>query len=148
MIALLLALAAADPPARPAPPPASIDGLPIAGLPPQSLPAEGCAAYLFTAGKTRTLVAVASATPALLRIALDGNAADYARGVQVGTAGFGFAASTEYRAHDIVVTLDFTVQTRKDLSQGAVVDSGTLRIDRTGKDSIVLPVAGLIGCAA
>lgn len=149
MIALLLAAAnppAADPPAR-STPPTSIDGLPIAGLPRQSLPARGCAAYLFSGGKTRTLVAMASAEAATLRLALDGTPADYARGTQTGTAGFGFAATTEYRAGDVTATLDLTVQPRRDLSQGAVVDSATLRIDRPGKDSIVLPVAGLIGCA-
>lgn len=145
MIALLLALVAADPPASPL---TSIDGLPIAGLPRQALPVRGCAAYLFTGGKTRTLVAMAQADPPMLRMAMDGAVADYARGLQAGTAGFGFAGTTEYRAGDVTATLDLTVQTRRELSQGAVVDSGTLRIDRPGKDSIVLPVAGLIGCAA
>ena len=147
MIALLLALAVANPPKQPAPP-ALIDGLPIAGLPRQAMPTQGCAAYLFSNGKTRTLVAMARAEPPTLRMAIDGTTADYSRGVQMGTAGFGFAATTEYRAGDVTATLDLTVQTRRDLSQGAVVDSGTLRIDRPGKDSIVLPVAGLIGCAA
>lgn len=145
MIALLLVVAAATPPAQS--PPASIDGLPIAGLPRQALPARGCAAYLFSGGKTRTLVAMASAESATLRFSLDGTPADYARGMQTGTAGFGFAATTEYRGGDVTATLDLTVQSRRDLSQGAVVDSGTLRIDRPGKDTIVLPVAGLIGCA-
>ena len=37
---------------------------------------------------------------------------------------------------------------RKDLAQGAVVPAATLRLDRPGKDSVVLPVAGIIGCAA
>ncbi len=143
MIALLLALAA-DPPQ----PPASIDGLPIAGLPRQAMPSEGCAAYLFSAGKTRALVAVASAAPGTLRLALDGNAADYARGTQAGSIGYGFAATTAYRGGAVTATLDLTIQTRKDLTQGAVVERGTLRIDRQGKDTIVMPVAGLIGCAA
>jgi hypothetical protein len=146
MIALLLALAVADPP-RQTTPPSPIDGLPIAGLPRQALPTRGCAAYLFSGGKTRVLVAMATADAATLRIALDGTVADYARGTQIGTAGFGFAATTEYRARDVTATLDLAVQPRRDLSQGAVVDSGTLRIDRPGKDTIVLPVAGLIGCA-
>ncbi|WBH16915.1 hypothetical protein [Sphingomonas radiodurans] len=145
MIALLLALAAVDPPAAP---PSTIDGLPIAGLPRQSLPARGCAAYLFSGGKTRTLIAVASAEAATLRLALDGTATDYARGTQTGTAGLGFATTTQYVGGDVTATLDVTIQTRRDLTQGAVIDSGTLRIDRPGKDTMVLPIAGLIGCAA
>lgn len=144
MIALFLALAAADPPR----PPASIDGSPLTGLPRQSLPARGCAAYLFSAGKTRVLAAVANAEAATLRIAMDGKAADLPRGAQTGTAGFGLASTTEYRAGDTTATLDLIIHPRRDLTQGAVVDSGTLRIDRTGKDTIVVPVAGLIGCAA
>ena len=142
MIALLLALAA-DPPAAPQ----MIDGLPIAALARQSMPTEGCAAYLFNAGKTRVLVAMANATPGTLRLALDGKVADYARGTQTGSIGFGFATTTEYRGGDVTATIDLTVQTRKDLTQGAVVERGTLRIDRPGQDTIVLPVAGLIGCA-
>ena len=145
MIALFLALVAAD---QSVAPPASIDGLPIAGLPRQSLPAKGCAAYLFSSGKTRALVAMASAEAGTLRVAVDGPAADYARGTQTGTAGFGFASTTEYRAGEMVATVDLTVKTRNDLTQGAVVEAGTLRIDRTGKDTIILPVAGIIGCAA
>lgn len=140
MIALLLALAAAAVPD-------SIDGLPIGGLERQAIPAQGCAAYLFSTGKTRTLVAMASAAPGTLRLALDGTPADYARGTQAGSVGYGFGATTEYRGGDVSATLDLTIQTRKDLTQGAVVDSGTLRIDRPGRDTIVLPVAGLIGCA-
>ena len=141
MIALILALAAADPP------PAPVDGLPVAALPRQSLPVKGCAAYLFSGGATRALVAMASAEAGTLRLAIDGPAADLARGTQSGTAGFGFAATTEYRAGEMVATLDLEVKQRRDLTQGAVVDAGTLRIDRPGKDSIVLPVAGIIGCA-
>lgn len=141
MIALLLALAAAEPPK-------TVDGLPIGGLPRQTMPAQGCAAYLFSAGKDRVLVAMASAAPGTLRLALDGSVADHARGSQTGSVGYGFAAITEYRGGDVIATLDLAVQTRKDLTQGAVVERGTLRIDRPGKDSIVLPVSGLIGCAS
>lgn len=142
MIALFLALLAADPP-----PAASIDGLPIGGIARQELPAKGCAAYLFTVGKTRTLVAMSSADPALLRIALDGATADYARATQVGDVGYGFARTTEYRRDDVTATLEMTVSARADLTGGAAVTDATLRIDRAGKDSVIVPVAGLIGCA-
>ena len=59
MIALLLA--AATP---------AVDGTPLGVLPPQALPASGCAAYLFTGDGARRFVAMAS--PDLLRLALDG----------------------------------------------------------------------------
>ncbi len=39
-----------------------------------------------------------------------------------------------------------TITTRGDLKDGAAIPEATLRIERTGKDGLVLPVAGLIGC--
>lgn len=144
LLFLLVAPQAKAPP--PAPPPTTIDGLPIAGLPKQALPAKGCAAYLFSTGATKALVAVAGADPAQLRIALDGKATDYARSAEKTPAGFGFSGSTEYRGGDVTATLDMTITTRGDLTAGAIVSDATLRVDRPGRDSIVLPVAGLIGC--
>lgn len=124
-----------------------LPGLPLGSIPKQQLPARGCAAYLFSVGTTRTLVAMASADPAQLRIAIDGTTTDYARASQSGGGGYGLAASTEYRGGDVTATLDMTVATRTDLTNGAAVPEGTLRIERPGKDSVILPVAGLIGCA-
>lgn len=158
MIAFLLPLLLMAPavqkkkPAAPAPavtaPPASIDGLPIGGIGRQSLPAKGCAAYLFSTGQTRTLAAMAGADPASLRLAIDGISADYARTGQSGAGGFGFAGTTEYRGGDVTATLDMAIETRGDLTAGAAVPQATLRVDRPGKDTIVMPLAGLVGCRA
>lgn len=152
MIALLLALLLA--PAQkapkvelPSPPPASIDGLPIGGIARQALPVKGCAAYLFSTGKTRSLVAMVAADAGTLRIALDGRTIDLARAAQQGAAGYGLSAETEYRAGDVTASLTLTVQTRADLSNGAAVPEAILRIERPGRDGIVMPLAGLIGCA-
>lgn len=144
MIALLLALAAADPPTAIT----SIDGLPLGGLPPQSLPAEGCAAYLFSAGKTRALAAVAGAQAGTLRLAIDGKPVDLVRTTQSGSAGYGFGGTTQYTGGGSAVTLDLSIQSQRSVTQGAVIDQATLRIDRPGEDTIVLPLAGLVGCAA
>lgn len=145
IVPLALALAAPAPPSRP---PASIEGLPIGGIGKQTLPAKGCAAYLFTAaGEQRVLIAMASADTATLRIAIDGKTQDYARTAQSGSGGFGFSGTTEYRGGDVTATLDMTIVTRGDVTGGAIVPRATLRIDRMGKDSVVIPAAGLIGCA-
>jgi len=125
----------------------SIDGLPLGELPKQGLPAQGCAAYLWSKGTTHALVAMANADPAALRLSLDGTVADYPRTAQQGVAGFGFDRTTTYQAGGVVAILDMTVQAEGDLTQGAAVPSGTLTLERAGKDSIVLPVGGLIGCA-
>ena len=139
MIALLaLALAAEAPP---------VDGLPIGVLPRQDLPAKGCAAYLFTTGTARAMVAMASAEPAQLRLTIDGATIDVARASQSGEGGFGFAGTTEYVRAEVTATLNMTITPRGDIVGGAAVPEATLRIDRPGKDGVVLPLAGLIGCA-
>lgn len=141
MIPMLFVLALQA--ATPAP---LIDGLPIGAIGKQALPSKGCAAYLWTVAGTRSLVAMASAEPAQLRIALDGVTKDYARTTQSGPGGFGFAGVTEYRGGDLTATLDMTITTRGDIAQGASVMPATLRIDRPGRDTVVVAVGGLIGC--
>ena len=154
---LLLALVAAapvaardrtPPPPPPPPVPSSIEGLPIGALPRQELPAHGCAAYLWSAGGSRQLVAMAGADPAQLRLSLGGTVTDLARTAQSGGGTLGLSADTDYAGGDVTATLEMQIVTREALTAGAQVPEGTLRIDRPGQDTIVLPVAGLIGCAA
>lgn len=116
-------------------------------LPRQALPATGCAAYLWSRDDRR-LVAVATADPASLRLSLGGMVVDVARTAQSGTGGFGFAGTTTYRSGDTSATLDLTIATQADLTAGATVPEATLTIGRDGADTLVLPVAGMIGCAA
>ena len=124
-----------------------IDGTALGALPPQQLPASGCAAYLWSAGTTHRLVALASAEPAQLRLVLDGKTVDLPRAGQSGPGGFGLAAKTSYRQGDTLATLDLTVETNPNLTGGGTVPSATLTIDRAGLDGIVMPAGGLIGCA-
>ena len=126
--------------------PAIADGIPLGAIPRQSLPEHGCAAFLWSRGEARTLVAMASADPAQLRLSVDGTITDLPRDTQQGAASFGFSPTTEYRSGTTVATLVMTVTVREDLKDGAAIPEATLRLDRAGKDSVVLPVAGLIGC--
>ena len=133
-------------------PASSIDGLPIGAIPRQDLPARGCAAYLWTAdmtgGGTRALVAMAQADPARLRLSIGGAIVDLERSGQVGAGGFGFAETSDYGGGSVAAKLTMKIETRQSISAGAVVPEGILQIDRAGQDSVVVPVAGLIGCAA
>lgn len=152
LTALLLVAAPAmakDDKAKPAPVPvpSSIDGLPIGAIPKQELPAKGCAAYLWTMTPSHGLAAMAVADPATIRLNIDGTIRDFARTAQVGAGGYGFAQTATYQGGDVTAVLEMTIASRADLPGGASVPSATLRIDRTGKDSIVLPLGGLIGCA-
>lgn len=149
MIALLLALVQAAAPISPSAPPAAIPptaALPLGPIGPQALPAKGCAAFLWSAGGDRQLVAMAVADPGTIRLAIGGKTGDYRRSAMAEQGGFGFGGSNEYRGGDVVATLDLQIVTNANLTNGAQVPAGTLRIDRTGQDTLVIPVAGLIGC--
>ena len=126
--------------------PQPLDGLPLGALPKQELPAKGCAAFLWSATGTRTLVAMITADPAQVRLSLGGAVTDLPRTAQQDDAGFGFSNSTVYGSGDVTATLDMKVMARGDLKDGALVPEGTLRLDRKGQDGVVLPVVGLIGC--
>ena len=144
MIALLLAAQAI----LSAPFPAGVDGTSIGVLAQQELPASGCAAYLWSAGATHALVAMASASPARLRVTLDGKQIDLPRAGEEGAGALGFAATTRYQLGDVAATLDLTVETSAALAGGARVPAATLRVEAPGRDGVAMPVAGLIGCAA
>lgn len=126
-------------------------------LPRQQLPVQGCAAYLWTVEPQRRLVAAATAVggagggAGTLRLVLDGRTLDLARSAAPapapGQGSFGFDPVTEYRAGAVTATLDLTIRTRADLSGGALVPEAAVRIDRPGRDSVVQPLAGLVGCA-
>ncbi len=137
MIALLLAIAAQ---AAPAP---SILG-PIGR---QQLPAKGCAAYLWNAAD-RQLVAMATADPGTIRLSIAGKTIDLARTAGEEAGRLGFADRIEYRGTGIAARLTMEIVQQEGLTAGAKVPTGSLQVDRPGEDGLVVPVAGLIGCAA
>lgn len=146
--ALLLALPAAALAAeKPAPLPRVVDGLPIGAIPPQDLPPGGCAAFLWTNTTSRALIAMASADPARIRFAPAGTLTDLVRTAQAGGGNYGFATHSDYEGGDWRVSLDIEIVERGDLSQGAVIPAGSLRIERAGADTLVVPVVGIIGCS-
>ena len=135
----------------PAPPVASVDGLPIGSIPQQELPKQGCAAFLWTASGTRALIAMAGAgtgaEPARLRLSLGGKITDLERSGQLGAPTFGFGDTITYGGGSTSAKLTMRIETRTSITGGGVVPDGILQLDRTGQDSVVIPVAGLIGCA-
>ncbi|MBN8815034.1 MAG: hypothetical protein J0J06_06270 [Sphingomonas sp.] len=131
----------------PAPIAPSVDGLPIGVLPKQDLPAKGCAAFLWTRGPSQAMIAMAVADPGKIRLTIDGKVQDFAMIGQDGTGGFGFSHTTEYKGGDVTATLDMTIANDANLANGARIGEATLRIDRPGQDTVVVPAGGLIGCA-
>lgn len=143
-----LAVASAQTKPAPAPPPivASLDGLPIGTIPRQELPTGSCAAFLWSQTPGHGLIMMVSATPATARFAPGGAVTDLVRVSQTGEAQFGLAATTEYAGGDFRVTVDMEIVKRGDLTDGAAVPSATVRVDQAGKDSVIVPAAGIIGC--
>jgi hypothetical protein len=125
----------------------SVDGMPISALPQQQLPAKGCAAFLWTRTASLALVAMATTDPASLRLAIDGKVADYPISAQNGIGGLGFSQVTEFKDHGVTATLQMTVTTDNNAPKNGSISDATLRIDRPGRDDLVVPLAGVIGCA-
>lgn len=125
----------------------SVDGLPISALAPQQLPAKGCAAFLWTRTPSMALVAMTTTDPASLRLTIDGKAADIPISAQNGIGGLGFSQITEYKGAGSTATLQITVKTDASAPKSGSIADATLRIDRAGQSSVVVPVAGAISCA-
>ena len=124
----------------------SIDGLPIGAIPPQTLPKGSCAAFLWSQTPAKALMAMVSANPAQIRFAPGGAVTDLVRISQSGDIQLGLAATSEYAGGDYHVTIDLDIVARGDLTDGAAVPSATLRLDQAGKDTIIVPAAGIVGC--
>jgi hypothetical protein len=112
----------------------------------QSLPRTGCAAYLWNSND-RKMVAMAVAEPAMLRLAIDGKTIDLARADQTGAVALGLGASITYAGSSVTAKLDMSIVPRENLVAGAQVPEGSLLVDRAGHDTVIVPVAGLVGCA-
>ncbi len=143
---VMLMLTAAEKPPEPRPLPRSIDGLPIGAIPPQDMPAAGCAAFLWSNTTTRALVAMMTTQPPRVRLAPAGAITDLVRTEQAGGGNFGFAAHSDYEGGDYRVSVDIEIVERADLTQGAVIPAGALRFEKTGGDAVIMPVVGIIGC--
>lgn len=126
--------------------PFSVDGLPIGAIPPQELPQGSCAAFLWTRTNSHGLVAMLTANPARIRFAPGGTITDLVRVSQQGASDFGFSTTTDYAGGDFRLSIDIEIAKRKDLSDGAMIPVATIRIDRAGQDTVIVPAVGLIGC--
>lgn len=145
----------APPKALPVSPPAlqaidpasSVDGLAISALPPQHLPAKGCAAFLWTRTASMALVAMATTDPASLRLTIAGKLVDLPISAQNGIGGLGYSQITEYKGGGATATLQAVVKTDASAPKSGSISDATLRVDRKGQAGVVIPVAGAIGCA-
>ena len=91
---------------------------------------------------------MAGADAGTLRLSVDGRTVDLTRTGQAGTLLLGFGTTMSYAGDDIASRLDMTIVPRENLVAGAQVSEGALEVTRTGADTIIVPVAGLVGCTA
>lgn len=116
----------------------------LGALAKQTLPAKGCAAYLWAVQDQRF---VAMVEPTRLRLMLDGQQTDLPAAEAGGAGALGLASTTRYTGDGVTATLDMTITQRETLQDGAIVSDATLRLMRANQDEIVVPVGGMIGCA-
>ena len=116
----------------------------LGAIGPQELPREGCAAYLWSLSEPRRLVAMAA--PDRLRLNLDGKAIDLPRVAAEGVAGLGLASTTRYATTGLSATVALAVTERPDIAKGGFASDATLTLEPQGKDALIVPVAGMVGC--
>jgi hypothetical protein len=121
---------------------AAADGLPLGVLPKQDLAAGECGIFLWKQGEDAHLLLMAKGKPPFARVMLDGKPADIPR-VSGESENQGHA---RYAGAGVTLDLDVTIEPRDGLTQGAMIPSGTLRLDQAGGDSYVVPVAGMLAC--
>jgi len=117
-------------------------------LPPQGPPRAGCALYLYSAGRGRLLLLAADSSTGTARIMLDGVVTLLPFIAFDGIPQSGFSRHISYGTERAQVALDLDLAGRTDMRGGAAIESGSLRLDRAGADSLALPVRGLIACRA
>ncbi|MGF7147895.1 hypothetical protein FHS96_001504 [Sphingomonas zeicaulis] len=128
--------------AIPAAPPAR--GLGV--LPPQAAPRAGCGLYLYVGSAGQALVLAADSSTGTARIMLDGLVAVLPFAGFEGVPRTGFSPRMRYASDAVAVDLDLDMDDRREMTDGAAIERGALRLDRTGGDSIALPVKGVIAC--
>lgn len=93
------------------------------------------------------LVAMATTDPASLRLMVDGKVVDLPISAQNGIGGLGYSQITEYKGAGTTATLQVVVKSDAGTPKSGSISDATLRIDHAGRASVVIPVAGAIGCA-
>lgn len=144
---ILLALAFAQAAAAPAVPPAIDDpALPLRILPPQELPATGCALFLWQQGPERRLLMMARTDNGTARVALETGPLDLRATAAGGPIVLGFAQSARFSDGRTTLDWGLAIEQRADIADGGVVSGGMLTVTRAGHDQAVIPVTGIVGC--
>lgn len=142
-IVAVLLLAAAQGMATQPSPPAAV--LPFDELPPQTLAPQSCAMFLWDRASRRRII-MATAAPPVVRVIIGGKPVVLAA-TQPGTgaAVMGFPQRSSFGDATLQITLDLAIIASD--GGGAVIRDGVIIVARAGGDTVVAPVAGLVGCS-
>jgi hypothetical protein len=122
---------------------AAVSQLGLGELPPQEMPPNSCALFLWDrASEKRVVMAVAS--PATVRVMRDGKAVDLPQIRADGTPVLGFAPQARYGDAAFSVGLNLDIVASE--GGGAVIRNGAVTVTGADGGAVVAPVAGLIGC--
>ena len=122
----------------------------LGAIGPQALPPTGCAAFLWSRDATPRLVAMVGSDPGTLVVQVDGKPLTLSRiAIEgMGEGARGFAPTSRYAAGGVSATVALRVAERPDLADGALVPEATVTVEQAGRDTIVAPLGGMIGCAS
>lgn len=149
MLAALALAGCTAPGAPPRGPAASLPAAPAKGLgvlPPQGAPVTGCMLYLYASGPGRLLVLSADSSNGTARIMLDGAVTALPFMAFEGAPRTGFSPRMSYGTARQRVELELDFDAGSEMRGGAAIESGSMRLDRDGADSVAFPVQGLIVC--
>lgn len=121
------------------------DGIPLGALPQQALGKGECGLFLWKTGASARLVLMAkSGPPPFARLLLDGAAIDLPRLDDGGD--LAQTPNARYGNGSVTVSIDVVIEPRRGLSDGALIPSGSIRVDRRAGDGFVVPATGLLAC--
>lgn len=113
----------------------------------QPLPPGACGMFLWARSTQQpVLIFAAFANPAEARVRLRGRDLTLARTSAEGVAEYGHYETQVFANDRLTLTVDVTFDAQRQLSDGAAIERGVIRVrDREGWET-VLPVGGLVGC--
>ena len=122
---------------------AAVSALGLAELPPQVLPPNSCALFLWDrASEQRVVMAVAA--PAQIKLVRGGKTLVLPQMDSEGAPVLGFAPHARYGDAALMVGLDLEIVASE--AGGAVVRNGAVTVTEADGSAVVAPVAGLVGC--
>ena len=121
--------------------------LPLGELPVQTLPAGRCALFLWDRqGDAGRRIVMVTYGPPQARVRIGGKVADLSQVSAGEPVLLGFAARARYAGAGVTLDLDLALDPNASVTGGAMIREGAAALTGADGATVVVPVAGLIGC--